>query len=711
MRRVWLGHRGDFGGTIVDSGTIERPWVKKSMNRKTVELVITSESFEAWAAEGTFSLGGIGLRQIAGFHILCGEERSPDFDTEWAGPVATGLRPKSLALHRCRPDDQRFVDRVGGYFARRGSRVVADYVVLGPRPVHERLRGSLPSFDEAIRAVGEGSPARRIVRRVLVPLWPETIASVFDLWYMLVEHSLPFLVTLGRVERFAKDQWYLAMEFLENLLWHSATPASDRERYLGLRAAMELVRPGVLDRAPRYVLAAGEQRVLGQAIEEGFVSPLPGSVPLSWRLRWRARRLKLDKLGGAFLGVAQLASLTSGGRERAQRGERSLTSPRVLVIGWYGTETAGDKAILGGLLQGMLADLPGLRGSVASSLPFYTRQTLEELGLSNQFDVVPLSPKALKPLVATYDLVLVGGGPLMDLVEMFDLLRILAHAWRHGLPTGLAGCGIGPAKWSLMRRVIGEMVARSSGTVVRDLASREQLADWKVPLARVQTGRDPALSYVGSLPHAQVEASGGRPTVGMAVRDWPWKFGRQLGRPLFEARRAQLVGLWANAADWCIEDLGASVQFIPMLTLHIGGDDRWIQAEVVSAMRSSGSVMQHVSSYSAADIYGMISCSDLVVAMRYHSVLFSAAACVPFVAIDYTYGGKVAAFMKELGMSQWLLNLESLSGERLREVCHRLWEQRETVRAELDVRRPALMEASLTSSAMAVSLLREPPIA
>jgi|GEM_PF-5893190 len=709
MRRVWQGHRGGIGGPTFDSGTIEWLWVKPSMNRKTVELVITSESFAAWAAEGTSSLGGIGLRQIAGLHILCGEERSPDCDTEWAGSVATGLRPKALALHRCRPDDQRFVDRVGGYFAGLGCRVVADHVILGVPSVHDRLRGHLPTFDASIQTVAGQASGPGIVRRVVVPLWPETVASVFDLWYLLVERGLPFLVTLGRVERFAKDRWYLAMEFLENLAWHSATPLPERERYLGLRASMERGCPGVLDRTPRYVLVAGEQRVLDQAIEEGFVSPLPGSVPLSWRLRWRARPLKLDKLGGAFLGVAQLISLTSGGRERAQRGGRSLTSPRVLVIGWYGTETAGDKAILGGLLQGMLADLPGLRGSVASSLPFYTRQTLEELGLSNRFDVVPLSPKALKPLVQTYDLVLVGGGPLMDLVEMFDLLRILAHAWRHGLPTGLAGCGIGPAKWSLIRRVIGEMVARSSGTVVRDLASRDQLADWKVPVAGVQTGRDPALSYVGGMPDSRVGASGGRPTVGMAIRDWPWKFGRQLGRPLFEARRAQLVGLWANAADWCIEDLGGSVQLIPMLTLHIGGDDRWIQAEVVAAMRSSGSVMQHVSSYSAADIFGMISRSDLVVAMRYHSVLFSAAACVPFVAIDYTHGGKIAAFMKELGMSQWLLDLESLSGERLREVCHSLWEQRETVRAELEVRRPVLMEASLISSAMAVSLLREPP--
>ena len=51
----------------------------------------------------------------------------------------------------------------------------------------------------------------------------------------------------------------------------------------------------------------------------------------------------------------------------------------VFIVGWYGTETTGDKAILGGIIIDYQKKYKNLDFVIASLEPFITEQTLKEL--------------------------------------------------------------------------------------------------------------------------------------------------------------------------------------------------------------------------------------------------------------------------------------------------------------------------------------------
>ena len=95
----------------------------------------------------------------------------------------------------------------------------------------------------------------------------------------------------------------------------------------------------------------------------------------------------------------------------------------VSIIGWYGTETMGDRAILDGILSILSEYSKHITVQIGSLFDFYTRRTLmEEKDVFNKtapltklkiFDIK--DKKVREEKIKCSDVLLFGGGPLMDL--------------------------------------------------------------------------------------------------------------------------------------------------------------------------------------------------------------------------------------------------------------------------------------------------------
>lgn len=51
---------------------------------------------------------------------------------------------------------------------------------------------------------------------------------------------------------------------------------------------------------------------------------------------------------------------------------------KIVIIGWYGTETIGDRAILAGIIRMLATSFRDIEIMLGSILPFFTERTLQE---------------------------------------------------------------------------------------------------------------------------------------------------------------------------------------------------------------------------------------------------------------------------------------------------------------------------------------------
>ncbi len=155
---------------------------------------------------------------------------------------------------------------------------------------------------------------------------------------------------------------------------------------------------------------------------------------------------------------------------------------KITVLGWYGTETIGDRAILAGILH-LFSEATGdnICLQLGSLHPVLSERTWmeDELYLkeitNNQLKscevFYSLNSSVLKKYIRNSDWVLMGGGPLMDIDSMFMILYAFQIAKKKGVKTSLFGCG-----WEILSRpeyveCAKKIVNLSDMTVFRDSKS------------------------------------------------------------------------------------------------------------------------------------------------------------------------------------------------------------------------------------------------
>ena len=327
----------------------------------------------------------------------------------------------------------------------------------------------------------------------------------------------------------------------------------------------------------------------------------------------------------------------------------SIHPSRVLVLGWYGTETIGDQAILAGLVDEYRRKTPDATFIVPSQYPFYTRVNLERLGLDCH--VTSYGDEQLTGDLWGCGTVMIGGGPLMDIPQLAWLATIFEQARAKGRRTVVEGCGIGPVNLPETAAHIGRIARAAHEIRLRDRSSARRLR---------------ALGYEGDV--TVVDDPAARWARSQGVRHHGTDagpicvFARELTHEYPQATSPAdatdaLATFLARLSDWFPD---RALRLHAMHHFPVGGDDR-VYARRLTRLIGNERCSVDDTPRTPAETLAIMARASLVIAMRFHAVVFAHTIGAPMVAIDYTNGGKVAGYLSEHDLAERKLTFDELA--------------------------------------------------
>ena len=123
----------------------------------------------------------------------------------------------------------------------------------------------------------------------------------------------------------------------------------------------------------------------------------------------------------------------------------SQPKEKILIVGWYGTETLGDKAILYSIISELIKVGIGSHQIVVASIePYITEFTLKEFEPASKCSVISLSKAESIAKAGHFSQVIFGGGPIMSSIGyLCNIASIFKIVNKYGGQTIIWGCGLG----------------------------------------------------------------------------------------------------------------------------------------------------------------------------------------------------------------------------------------------------------------------------
>jgi polysaccharide pyruvyl transferase WcaK-like protein len=263
-----------------------------------------------------------------------------------------------------------------------------------------------------------------------------------------------------------------------------------------------------------------------------------------------------------------------------------------------------------------------------------------------------------------YCQVVIGGGPLMSTIgECTDLLEMFIHAKSIGARTVIGGCGIGPLLVPFRNTAISALLRLADSVVLRDKASADLAKSALGFEGSVSIALDPAFVWI----HENRDRSTAKENklILLALRDWP------IDEYAVGVSREEAITIKSNfetELGFFVDELykiKPDIQILPfcMHKLAVGGDDRDFYRRVFKnhPLIISSLEDKHISP--KQDLINFER-STAVLAMRFHSVVFSLGTLTPFLAIDYTLGGKIKGLLSDFDEQERLLELRTFDGRQ-----------------------------------------------
>lgn len=351
---------------------------------------------------------------------------------------------------------------------------------------------------------------------------------------------------------------------------------------------------------------------------------------------------------------------------------------KVVVIGWYGTETIGDRAILDGIIRVFKCIDQNVKIEIGSLWTFFTERTLyEDYGNQHEnikcFDVK--NKKILRKKISECEYIVFGGGPIMDGIAHLELMaEIFAYGKMRKKKTIIMGCGLGSLENAEYIRYAKQLFENSDKVFLRDKNScclYEKLSGNAAHYIE-----DPAII---SVIHYKSNHQKFKKNDNLVCCFRNYTFSNKQKEEDFKRYIEALLSRWSPNFE--------KIVLWPMHTFTVGGDDRAYAIELVDKVDYEVEIRS--TPPSLWETYDVILKAKSCIGMRHHSVVFQTILNGNNFIIDYTDEniGKIVSFLQNYGIeklySNRYININNIESLNNLNISIEMMEERKDV-LELD---------------------------
>lgn len=357
----------------------------------------------------------------------------------------------------------------------------------------------------------------------------------------------------------------------------------------------------------------------------------------------------------------------------------------LLISGYYGFGNAGDEAILAAMVQQFRENIPGVRIIVLSESPGATE---------SEHGVEAFQRKDFKGifrLMRNVDVFVSGGGGLVQDTTGFTTvlyyLGLVQLARLLGKKVACYAQGFGPLSQEKSRKAAKFIMNQVQLITFRDEKSSALAREIGIGKPPVHITADPVFilrppDEEALAPAAKEEGiEGDSLRIGISVRPWE----SQVDYPTIVAR----------AADMFVEKLKASVFIFPFQ--H--SQDYHVCRQVKERMKNPAHLVENI--YPVKILIGLLGKMDMILGMRLHSLIFSAAQGIPSMGI--CYDPKVSSMMEMLDLP--CADVQNLSEDAIFQQFLELYKNMDGVRDALIARTKQLKEKAQENVSLLKGLL------
>ncbi|CAN2038981.1 Polysaccharide pyruvyl transferase family protein [Candidatus Magnetomoraceae bacterium gMMP-15] len=332
---------------------------------------------------------------------------------------------------------------------------------------------------------------------------------------------------------------------------------------------------------------------------------------------------------------------------------------KITIIGWYGTETIGDRAILFGIIK-FLSDVYGNVDIYLGSLyPFFSHRTLAEdydfykKFINNSLNITLFDSKKNRELnkaIKHSDLIIMGGGPLMHIDPLFMVEYAFKKAKKLNKKTAILGCGIGPLFTNKHKKSVINICLSSDLIILRDNVSKLYLSDIfkeyeiNFNLNLIHISYDPAIQCsLNFLELDNTPIPSEDSYIAVNLRSFPGEYSKKNITDIVNQNLIEIVKYISNTFKTKL------IKLIPMHYFHIGTDDREFLNYIALKLNHNNIAVQN-KNLNLEETLTIYKNAYLNIGMRFHSVVLQTILNGKNFILDYTEPnkGKIFGFINEI---------------------------------------------------------------